>query len=330
MRSLDKRFLQELRWDPVLGEWVMVSSTRKQRPWQPESFCPFCPGSPETGFGWDVLILENRYPMLSEDAPEPEKHSFYRKSRAVGRCYVVVETPQHEVEDLSDLSIEHLERVLRVIINKMREESKREYAVYFLWFRNKGREIGVSLTHPHSQIYVTPFIPSKIERELANSEKYYRDRGRCLFCDIIEVEKRDRIRVLLENESFIVFMPFYSHWPFEAHIYPKRHVQLLTELENSEIRDLATTLKNTLCGFKNLFKNKSTPYIMVLHQAPLKGEYKFYHMHIEIYGLLREENKLKYAAGMEMGGGNFTYDSIPEENAFLLRGSIEECSEKLR
>lgn len=325
MRYRENNALRELRWDPILREWIMISSGRKTRPWQPQNFCPFCPGSPETGFGWDVLILENRYPMLSEESPEPDSHYFYRRGRAVGKCYVVVETPIHDLDDLSDLPLEHVEKIIKVVAEKMREDMKREYAKYFLWFRNKGREIGVSLDHPHSQIYLMPFTPSRIERELESSRDYWRDRGRCLFCDIIDVESREGIRVLMESRRYIVFMPFYSHWPFEAHIYPRRHVGLLTDLDDEEIRELALVLKRTLCGFKRLFKSKSSPYIMVLHQAPLKGEYEFYHMHIEIYGLLRDESKLKYAAGMEIGGGNFTYDSIPEENALMLKKAIELC-----
>jgi len=319
----DQGLVMELRWDPTLMEWVLVSNVRKFRPWQPSNFCPFCPGTPETGYGWRALILENRYPMLVENPPQPSPHSFYRKDAARGKCYVVVETPQHDLDDLSDLPEDQIAYVIRLVRDKMIEEMRKDYAVYFFWFRNKGREIGVSLAHPHSQIYVTPFVPTRIEREIESSKRYYAEEGRCLFCDIIDVESRDE-RVLLRNDSWIAFMPFYSHWPFEAHIYPYRHVQLLTDLTEKEVDDLARTLKLVLCGFKKLFR-KPTPYIMALHQAPLKGDYRFYHLHIEVYGMLRDEEKLKYAAGFETGGGNFTYDSMPEENAIRLRRSIEGC-----
>jgi UDPglucose--hexose-1-phosphate uridylyltransferase len=325
MKDFDKKDLMELRWDPTLREWVLVSDTRRRRPWQPKNFCPFCPGAPETGYGWDVLILENRYPMLREDAPEPYPHYFYRKRRAVGKCYVVIETPEHDLDDISDLPKEHIAKIIRLIIVKIREESAKKYAKYFLWFRNKGSEIGVSLTHPHSQIYVLPIVPSRVMREIMSARAYWRENKRCLFCDLIEVEKNDKIRILIENERWISFMPFYSHWPFEAHIYPKRHIGLLTELDDEEIDLFAEILRKTLCGFKKLFASKSTPYIMVLHQSPLKKVFEYYHLHIEIYGLLREENKLKYAAGMEIGGGNFTYDYDPEENAERLRESIRRC-----
>lgn len=303
----------------------MVSDIRRARPWQPSNYCPFCPGAPETGYGWDVLVLENKYPMLREDAPKINRHYFYRKARAIGKCYVVVETPIHDLDDLSDLPTEQIIKVIRAVRDKSREESEKPYAKYFFWFRNKGREIGVSLTHPHSQIYVMPFIPTRVRRELVNSRRYFEKNNECLFCRIIDVEKRDRVRILLESAHWIVFMPFYSHWPFEAHIYPYRHIQYIHDLDEEEIKDLAYVLKKTLCGLKRLFAQKPSPYILAMHQAPYKRDYRYYHLHIEIYGLMREENKLKYAAGIETGGGSFTYDYVPEENAEKLRQSISRC-----
>jgi galactose-1-phosphate uridylyltransferase, family 1 len=314
----------ELRWDPILGEWVMVSSVRRARPWLPSGYCPFCPGAPETGYGWSVLVLENRYPMLSPNPPEPSKHRFYRTGRALGRCMIVVETPEHDVDDISDLPIGQIKIVLKSIRGVIVEESGKDYASYLLWFRNKGVEIGVSLTHPHSQIYITPFIPVKIKRELRNFKRYSRRTGRCPLCDIINVEEEDKARLLQSTPTWIAFMPFHPHWPFEAFLAPRRHIGLLTELNDKELEDLALMLKLVLCGFKNLFR-KPTPYMLVLHQAPLKGDHDYYHLHLEIYGVEREEGKMKFAAGMENGGGNFTYDAIPEENAEALRGSIENC-----
>ncbi len=321
--------VQELRWDPTLGEWVMVSNVRELRPWQPHDFCPFCPGSPETGFGWDVLILKNRYPMLSEEPLLPRKYEFYSTASSYGKCYVVIETPKHEIDDISDLNVSEIYKVLEKVKEKYEEEVKDPKTIYFLFFRNKGKEIGVSLTHPHSQIYVLPFIPTKVLRELVNSNKYYSSKKRCLFCDIIDVEKKYRDRIITTTKYWIAFIPFYAHWPFEVHIYPLQHIQTLSQISPELIEDMAKILKKVLCGIKNIFE-KPMPYIMVLHQAPIKGKYPFYHMHIEIYGIYRTVGKLKYAAGMETGGGNFTYDSTPEEASQILRNSIErKCIEKL-
>ncbi|MEM0152631.1 MAG: galactose-1-phosphate uridylyltransferase [Ignisphaera sp.] len=321
------RKVQELRWDPTLGEWIMVSNIRDLRPWQPENFCPFCPGAPETGFGWDTLILKNRYPMLSEEPIPPGKYNFYSTAPSYGKCYVVIETPKHDVDDISDLDYTEIYRVFENVKRKEEEEAKDPKAVYFLFFRNKGREIGVSLTHPHSQIYVLPFIPIKILRELINSNRYYSKKGRCLFCDILNTEREYRERVVATTKYWTAFIPFYAHWPFEVHIYPTIHTQLLLQLDSEIVEDMARIVRKVLCGIKNIFE-KPMPYMMVLHQAPLKGNYKFYHMHIEIYGIYRMVGKLKYAAGMETGGGNFTYDSTPEEAAHILYGAIRtKCEE---
>ncbi|MGC8954230.1 galactose-1-phosphate uridylyltransferase [Desulfurococcus amylolyticus] len=318
-----ERRIQELRWDPVLGEWVMVSSIREARPWQPEGFCPFCPGAPETGYGWDALILRNRYPMLSDTPLEPGRHGFYRTAPSYGRCWVVIETPIHDLDDISDLPVEHIARVLNLVVDKYREEKQDKRLVYFLFFRNKGREIGVSLTHPHSQIYVLPFVPVRVQREIENARRYYNESKECLFCRIIGEEEKERVRIVYDSSDWIAFIPFYAHWPFEVHIYPRRHVGELTDLTSDEVTALAHALKTVLCGLNRVL-GKPMPYTMVLHQNPMHTRYPFYHLHIEIYGMYRTTGKLKYAAGMETGGGNFTYDSTPEYVAELLRKAIRE------
>ncbi len=317
--------ISELRWDPLLGEWVLVSNLRTFRPWLPSTACPFCPGSPETGQGWKALILKNKFPMLSEEPPSPSRHVFYKTDLAEGACFVVVETPEHSLDDLSDLPINHITYVLELIKDKAIEASTRSYAKYFLWFRNKGVEIGVSLTHPHSQIYVTPFIPVKIEREIDNSRRYYERVGKCIHCEIISQELMEWVRVIYKDEGWVAFTPFYARWPFEVHIYPLRHVSLLTELNRSDLAGLSKALKTVLCGLKNVFKKKPMPYVFVLHQSPLNEALPYYHLHVEIYGMGMDEDKLKHAAGMELGGGNFTYDSTPELNALTLRKTVGEC-----
>ncbi len=317
-----RRLVQELRWDPILGEWVMVSNLREARPWRPRSGCPFCPGAPETGYGWDVLVLDNKFPMLVQDPPEPTRHSFYRAAPARGKCLVVVESPRHDAGDLDELGANQVYKVMKTIQSLVEKYKEEEWAIYFLYFRNKGEEIGVSLTHPHAQVYVTPFIPSKILRELENSRRYYEKNGECLFCRILRVEESDKVRVVYSSRHWLAFIPFFAHWPFEVHIYPRRHVQLLTEVSDKELEDLADALVKVLCGLNQVF-NKPMPYMMVLHQAPLKGRHEVYHLHFEIYGAYRVSGRLKYAAGMEMGGGNFTYDSTPEQAARMLRASVQ-------
>ncbi|ASJ07290.1 galactose-1-phosphate uridylyltransferase [Thermococcus pacificus] len=316
--------MRELRYNPLTGQWVMVSAVRKKRPWRPKDYCPFCPGSEETGYGWEVLILPNRFPMLSFDAPRPENAGFYKKARAIGQCSVIVETPEHDLKDLDWLTHEQMAKVVKLWKNVTEELKKNPKVAYLAIFRNKGEEIGVSLIHPHGQLYALPFIPLKARLKLENSRNYYNRHGECLFCRILEEELKGE-RLIYENGSFAVFMPFFASWPFEIHIYPKRHVQWLTQLEENEVEDLAEAIR-VATGTLNEVLGRDMPYSMMVLQAPFKGNYEFYHLHIEFYPILRDNGKIKYAAGIEMGTWEFTYDGVPEENAEKLR---EACKKVL-
>ena len=158
-----------------------------------------------------IKIVENRFPMLVENPPPVEKHWFYRKAKATGKCLVVVETPQHSLDDINDLGVDDIVLVISEIAKTMAEYMDRDWAEYFLWFRNKGGEIGVSLSHPHSLIYILPFTPVKIEREMLNAEKHYLEKKECLFCRILGVEEADRDRVVFRTGSWTAFIPFYAH-----------------------------------------------------------------------------------------------------------------------
>ncbi len=320
-----RKLVLELRWDPTLLEWVMVSNIRELRPWRPKGGCPFCPGSPEVGSGdWEVLTLDNKYPMLVPNPPKVDVGEYpLVRAEGRGRCLVLIETPKHDLRDISELGVDGVSKVIEEV-RRVTEECRREGYTYVLWFRNRGEEIGVSLTHPHSQIYVTPFTPTKVFRELYSSWIYMRRFGRCLFCDIMNAEVRDGSRLLLINDYVVAFVPFYAHWPFEVHIYLRRHTQLITELSEGEVRGLAKALVKVLKALDKVF-DKPMPYILVMHQAPLRGgNYSHYHLHIEIYGMYRVSGRLKYAAGMEQGGGNFTYDTTPEYVAEVLRKLVKE------
>ncbi len=315
--------MSEIRRDPTTGDWIVVAPRRLQRPWQPQDFCPFDPGAPETGYGWDVLILPNKYPVVSEEAPPASGDGLYEVVRAYGRALVVVETPQHDLDDLSDLPTEHIAKVLRAVVDEMRRAASDPAIVYFLFFRNKGKEIGVSLTHPHSQIYELPVVPERISRELERAAAYWRERGRCLHCDVLRREVSSA-RSLVEGRHWVAFVPHYARWPHEVHVYPLRHVQLLTQLDDEEIEELAAVLRRVLCALKNAV-GRPMPYMMALHQAPLRGDHRYYHLHFEIYGMYRPDGKLKYAASAETGAGLYTLDTTPEEAAERLRRALSSC-----
>jgi len=315
----------ELRWDPILREWTIVSGKRGERPLLPKGFCPFCPGTEEVPkTGWTVLSLPNKFPALRLDAPLPdaESDSLYRSRPAEGVCEIIVYTPEHE-SSLADLSVENIKAVIDLWTQRFRELGERDYIKYVFIFENKGRIIGVTLDHPHGQLYAFPFIPPLVKRELNSSKKYWKRTRTCLFCTVIEKEKKDALRVVCENEDFVCFLPFFAHWPFGVHIYPKRHVEALTDLTEKEKGMFASILKKVLKKFDNLF-NMSFPYMMVLHQRPTDGNpYPYYHFHVEFYPPYREKDKIKYFASVETGAGTVTFDYTPEIKAQELRESLD-------
>lgn len=310
--------MHELRWDPVLEEWVILAAHRGKRPLLAKKACPFCPGSEEVAGDWVVKSLPNRFPCLVANPPSPKKDDFYKSARARGVCEVILETKEHD-KDLADLPVENIRQLLELQIQRYKELSKKKGIKYVLIFRNKGEVIGVTLHHPHGQIYAFPFVPPKIARELESSAKYAGRTGKCLFCDVIKKERRDKARIVLENEEFICFVPFYAHWPYEVHIFPKRHVLKISELDEKEKASLAAVLKKILTKYNSLF-GFSMPYTMVYHNAC--GQYKHYHFHIEICPPYRSREKLKYPAGTERGAGVWSLDKAPEESARELRRAI--------
>ena len=311
----------ELRWDPLLNEWIVVSSARRDRPLTPQGACPFCPGAREIPTTpWKVLSLRNKFPALLAEAPAPsvEGDRFYRCRRSKGECEVVIYTPNHE-GSLASLELEQTEAIVQLWTERYRELSKKHYVKYVLIFENKGREIGTTLDHPHGQIYAFPFIPPLIKSELLSSKQYWNHHKACLFCRILQREQQDAVRMIYENSSFACFLPFFAHWPYGVHIYSKRHSQDLTDFTKKERKLFAVTLKEVLTRFDGLFQ-MSFPYMMVLHQKPSDGkEYRHYHFHVEFYPPYRESGKIKYFASVETGAGTTTFDYTPESKARELR-----------
>ncbi|MGH6829948.1 MAG: galactose-1-phosphate uridylyltransferase, partial [Methylocella sp.] len=172
--------------------------------------------------------------------------------------------------------------------------------------------------HPHGQIYAFPFIPSRIEKEIAAARAHRRKHGRCVFCDVLKKERRGGERMVAENDAFTAFIPFYARWPYEVHIYSRRHLGTLEAFRPAEERALAEMLKWVTLKYDNLY-HMSFPYMMVLHQAPARGRHDDFHFHIEFYPPHRSKEKLKYLASVETGGGSFLNDSLAEEKAAELR-----------
>lgn len=311
--------MTELRWNPTAREWVSTASHRQHRPQMPEDWCPFCPGSGRVPDHYDVYIYPNDFAALSIPAPEPaiQGDDFYRVEPSEGKCDVVLYHPDHTTS-LPQLSLDHLTRLVRLWRRRFVELRAMAGIRYVLIFENKGAVIGVTMPHPHGQIYAFPYIPPRLDRELSAARAHYRRRGRCVFCDVLKKERRDSRRLVAENAHFTAFVPFYARWPYEVHIFPRRHLGTLDDLSSSEEKALAEILKWVTLKYDNLY-GFSLPYMMLLHQAPVRGRYPYFHFHIEFYPPHRSRDKLKYLASVETGAWSFLNDSLAEEKAAELR-----------
>ncbi len=322
--------MSELRWNPLLGEWLATATHRQERTFMPPpDHCPLCPTKPG-GFPtevpeptYDIVAFQNRFPSLQPDPPVPslEGTDLYPVRPARGVCEVILYSPNHN-STLAQEPVAQIYKLIQVWTERFRELSALDYVSYVFIFENKGEAIGVTLHHPHGQIYAYPFVPPRIEKELEQSRYHQERTGRCLICDIISEEKLDGRRIVIENESFAAYIPFFARWPYEVHISARRHIQALTDFDESEQRSLAITLKQLLVAYDRLF-NLSFPYMMVIHQRPTDGhDYSYYHFHMEFYPPHRTATKLKYLAGSETGAGMFINDTLAEEKAAELRSKV--------
>ncbi|MDT7688874.1 MAG: UDPglucose--hexose-phosphate uridylyltransferase [Acidobacteriota bacterium] len=322
--------MSELRWHPLLGEWVATATQRQERTFLPPAdFCPLCPTRPG-GFPtevpeetYDIVVFENRFPSLESDPPEPavEGTELYPVRPGRGVCEVVLYSPRH-TSTLAGEPVEQIHKLVRVWTDRFRELGALPFVDYVFEFENKGEAIGVTLHHPHGQVYAYPFTPPRVARELEQSLAHRAKTGRCLLCDIVAEERGDGRRIIAANSSFVAYIPFFARYPYELHIASARHLQALTDMDDDEQHDLAGILKAVLVAFDKLF-DLSFPYMMVLHQRPTDGaNYDHYHFHIEFYPPLRTATKIKYLAGSETGAGVFINDTLAEEKAAELRRHI--------
>ena len=322
--------MSELRWNPVLREWVATATHRMDRPQMPKDWCPFCPGSGRVPDQYEVHIYPNDFPTFATPPPEPivESTSLYPVREAVGVCEVVLYTPEHHTT-LAQLPVDHILKLVALWTSRYQELGSREEIKYVFEFENKGEVIGVTMPHPHGQIYAFPFIPPKIQIELDSAQAHRDQYGTCLFCDMMKEERADGRRLIGENNGFLAVVPFYARWPYEVHIFSKRHLLSFADLSQAEQRDFASLLKLVLLKYDHLY-GVSFPYMMVIHQAPTdEKDYSYYHFHVEFYPPYRSETKLKYLAGCESGAGTFINDSSAEDKAKELQTAEPLCLEDI-
>src|ERR1700690_285448 len=222
--------MSELRWHPLLREWVGVAAHRQDRPQMPKDWCPFDPGSGRVPDQFEVLIYPNDFAAFSMDAPPfSGETGLHAKTGARGSCDVVIYHSAHNLAP-SQLSAEHWRKVVDIWIRRHQELAAQPDIQYVFIFENTGLAIGVTMPHPHGQIYAFPFIPPLISRELEAASEHFHNNGECLYCRILREELADGRRLVAQNTSFAAFVPFFARWPSEMQIYPRRHFAGIADL----------------------------------------------------------------------------------------------------
>lgn len=290
----------------------------------PADWCPFCIGSGQVPDAYDVLLYPNDFPAFSpETEPFVPGGELYKTTGARGQCDVVLYSPDHRLAP-SQLTVEQWAKVVDLWTRRTQELSEIPDIAYCAIFENCGEAIGVTMPHPHGQIYATPFVPPIAETELRSSREFAEMHdGNCLSCRLLAEELRDGARLVAANRSFVAFIPFAARFPAEIHIYSRRHLVSLRELSASEKTDLADIISRIRRKYDNLY-GFLMPLMMVVKQAPLKEPASWFHFQIQFLPLQRSATKLKYLAGVESGFGLFLADTTPEEKAAELRAVAPE------
>lgn len=315
--------MAELRYNPLTKDWVMIASNRQDRPQMPKDWCPFCPGSGKVPDAFEVYKYDNDFPALSTNPPEPDKvaNDFFKVVPSYGKCEVVLYSPEHTIT-LPQLSVPHVRKLVDLWCERFEAISADEKIKYVFIFENRGEVVGVTMPHPHGQIYGYPFLPKKLELELTSAQQHHTEHGTCLFCDMLAQEVSFEQRIIFRNEHFTVFLPFYSEYPYGVYIQSNRHLSYITELTGDERTSLAATVRETV-GMLDCLFDMPFPYMMCMHNAPVNGPdcHEDFHFHIEFFPPMRSADKQKFNASSETGAWAHCNTTAPEEKAEELRAA---------
>lgn len=313
----------QLRFDPLQEEWVIVASHRQDRTHlPPTSECPLCPSSVDNpteipAADYDVVVFENRFPSLASTQVSAAEGGLLSTAPSHGVCEVICFSSDHDTS-YALLSDERLATIGDSIVDRTRELSAVPGVEYVLVFENRGSEVGVTLHHPHGQIYAYPFIPPKPKRALEAAARYRQRHGGCLYCAMADAELADGSRLLAETEDFVAYVPSAARWPYEAHIQPRRHVADIGDLTSNERLQFLRLQSDTIMAFDKLF-DEQIPYLSAFFQSPVNQARDLAHLRIEIASPRRAKGKLKYLATSESAAGAFINDVVPEQAARRLQ-----------
>ncbi len=331
--------MPELRKDPVLGRWIIISKERRKRPTDfpveistgNGGFCPLCPGNesftppevlafrdgnqPANTSEWKVRVVPNKFPaLIIEGDLSKEGVGLYDRMNGIGAHEVVIETPHHN-HNFADFSAGEIALVFKSYKERIVDLEKDQRFRYVMVFKNHGRAAGASLEHSHSQLIALPIVPRMIVSELEGARSHYKYKERCIFCDIIRQEIQQKERIVCQNDRFITITPFAPRTPFEMWILPKNHSSAFYSQDDTDLYSLAELFSETLQRLCKCIPN--VPYNYVLHTDPLKsGGLEYFHWHFEIVP------KLTSIAGFEWGSGFYINPLPPEEAALFLRESL--------
>jgi UDPglucose--hexose-1-phosphate uridylyltransferase len=333
--------MPELRKDPVLGRWVIISTERAKRPKDFKSTpekkkitpkeCPFCTGNeaatppeifsirpdsskPNTP-GWTLRVIPNKFPALRiEGEIDRRGEGIYDRMNGIGAHEVIIETPEH-AQDLADMEPNSFTNVVRAYQQRILDLRKDERLRYVMIFKNFGAAAGASLEHSHSQLIATPVVPKRVMEEMDGAKRYFEYRERCIFCDIVVQETKTRKRLISENNSFLLICPFAPRFPFECWILPRNHSSNFEDASSEELKDLASILKDCLMRLEKALN--TPPYNYIIHTAPITVRgIEFYHYHLEIIPVLT------HIAGFEWGTGFYINPTGPEDSAAFLKNIL--------
>jgi UDPglucose--hexose-1-phosphate uridylyltransferase len=321
------RVTSHMRLHPLTQEWVVYAGHRQDRTFLPSAeenpLAPTVdPARPtELPLGdYDVAVFENRFPTLAPHTEPPPVVADVATRQARGACEVVVFS-QDPLANLGTLAEDHVALILEVLAART-DAMRAAGLAYVLPFENRGREMGVTLHHPHAQIYGYGFLPQQQARALQNLRTYYAAHGSDLVTDLARREQAHERRLIAARAAAVAFAPPFARFPYEVWIAPLRQVSFLSELKGEERNAIAAVLRETLQRMDRLW-NVPMPYLMTVNQAPTDGLlYPEWSLRIEIWPIRRAANKLKYLAGTELGAGVFAGDVLPEAAAESLRGVV--------
>ena len=333
--NLQEKILPEFRQNMATKEWVIISPNRGKRPSdfikesekneQPPHFkedCPFCPGnedrtpeavyrSPEEG-SWQIRVVPNKFAALQPDLATTRSYTgSFLAAKGFGIAEVVIESPEHH-KTIALMQMNEVSAVLAAYRQRYNAIAGNEDINLITIFRNHGYRAGTSLEHPHSQIIATPIVPPHVRYPIEQSIQHYDQLGSCVYCDMIEEERRQKERLIIDTDHFLAVCPFAARTPFETRVYPKRHMPCFSSINNEEIEELAWVLRNLLLKIYKCLGNPD--YYYVIRSAPIGDEdTRYLHWYMVIIP------RITTPAGFEIGSGIYINNVAPEDSARYLR-----------